>query len=480
MKKTTLFCLLTTLLAASVASASDWRLVNSTQDRKDYIDFNSLKKDSPSFFSSGDPAMLLETKTTYLVPLQTKYATYSSSLDSWAIKCSDRTITRTAASVFGLNGQLSNRFTFRNDYQEIGNNYLFRKYVDFACNNVDPTVSAAEASGHTPEWVEIKSDSTRKYFMDTKSIKKAGDGYLVVERVTFFEDQVESFGKYRTITGNVFFNCDRETLAYGSDWYSDESGATVKTFTVKPADRTWAPIEDSDFNRVRYKLVCQRELKGVAPTAQKSTERPKTQRSSGSGFVIDKLGNVLTNNHVVSNCSGISVLHNSNKYEATLVSADDRLDLALLRTKTLPSSVPIRREPPTTGQIVYAAGFPLTDLLSKDMNFTPGMISATSGIGGDVTRLQITAPIQPGNSGGPLLDESGGVAGVVVSKLDAVAVARVTGDIPQNINFAIKSDVIRIFLDSNRIKYESVSGVPKSATELAEKARLFTVQVLCN
>jgi S1-C subfamily serine protease len=412
--------------------------------------------------------------------MQTKFASYSSSLDSWAVKCSDQTIARTAASVFGLNGQLANRFNFGKQYEKIGNNHLFKKYVDFVCNNVDPVVPVAETSTQTPEWVAINSDPSRKYFMDTKSISKAGDGYLVVERTVFAADKVESFGKYRTITGNVLYNCERETFAYGSEWYSDEAGAIVKAFTVKHADLIWEPIEDSFFNRTRYKLVCRRELKGATPTAQKSIEPPKVQRSSGSGFVIDKLGNVLTNSHVVSNCNDISVLHNSNKYGATLVSADDRLDIALLRTKNLPSSVPIRREPSITGQIVYAAGFPLTGLLSKDMNFTPGMISATSGMSGDITRLQITTPIQPGNSGGPLLDETGSVAGLVVSKLNAVAVASLTGDIPQNINFAIKSDVIRIFLDSNRIKYESNSGVPKSATELAERARLFTVQVLCN
>jgi serine protease Do len=77
--------------------------------------------------------------------------------------------------------------------------------------------------------------------------------------------------------------------------------------------------------------------------------------------------------------------------------------------------------------------------------------------GHDSRYLQISAPIQPGNSGGPLLDASGHLVGIVTAGLDAVRMAKLVGDIPQNVNFALKAEVARTFLDSKRIGYQTRS-----------------------
>jgi S1-C subfamily serine protease len=129
---------------------------------------------------------------------------------------------------------------------------------------------------------------------------------------------------------------------------------------------------------------------------------------------------------------------------------------------------------------VVVAGFPLTGLLSSGLNVTTGAVSALAGPGDDRRLIQITAPVQPGNSGGPLLDSSGNVVGVVVSKLDALEVASITGDIPQNVNFAIALGTLQAFLDSNSIDYQTrASSSPKSNADVAEMARAATVQIEC-
>ena len=126
------------------------------------------------------------------------------------------------------------------------------------------------------------------------------------------------------------------------------------------------------------------------------------------------------------------------------------------------------------------AGHPLRGLLSAQLNVTSGNVSALAGIGDDAQRLQITAPVQPGNRGGPLLDAAGNVIGVVVSKLDAVRTAELTGDIPQNVNFAIKGALVRGFLDIHGVAYRRRASDTKLAPEqLAERARAFTVAVHC-
>jgi S1-C subfamily serine protease len=127
-------------------------------------------------------------------------------------------------------------------------------------------------------------------------------------------------------------------------------------------------------------------------------------------------------------------------------------------------------------------GFPLSGLLSDTGNFTNGNITSMAGMGNDSRLFQISAPVQPGNSGGPVLDRRGGVVAVIVSKLNAMGVAKQTGDVPQNVNFAIKSNVALGFVDGIGLQ---TSDHPKDspvldAPELAEMARDFTFLIECN
>ncbi len=107
-------------------------------------------------------------------------------------------------------------------------------------------------------------------------------------------------------------------------------------------------------------------------------------------------------------------------------------------------------------------------------------MSALAGPADDRRLIQITVPVQRGNNGGPLLDQSGNVVGVVVGKLNALKVASVTGDIPQNVNFALSEGTVRAFLDANDIPYDSSpSDKAQETADIAAKARQFTVLVEC-
>ena len=114
-------------------------------------------------------------------------------------------------------------------------------------------------------------------------------------------------------------------------------------------------------------------------------------------------------------------------------------------------------------------------------NFTLGNITALQGIGDDSRYLQVSVPVQAGNSGGPLLDASGNVVGVVSAKLDAVKVAMASGDLPQNVNFAVKSAILATFLDANRVTYGvGVAGVKAmEPADIADAARAMSGFVVC-
>ena len=94
--------------------------------------------------------------------------------------------------------------------------------------------------------------------------------------------------------------------------------------------------------------------------------------------------------------------------------------------------------------------------------------------------FQLTAPVQRGNSGGPVLGPNGALLGMVVAKLDAIGAAQATGDLPQNVNYAVHAAVVRALLDLNTVPYQiRRKGRPQPDSTRAEEARAFTVAVVC-
>jgi S1-C subfamily serine protease len=206
--------------------------------------------------------------------------------------------------------------------------------------------------------------------------------------------------------------------------------------------------------------------------------------STGSGFFVAKGGYLVTNFHVVEGCKLLFTKGASGQRSSfSTIAAEDRIsDLALLRTpgSTALSAIFRGGRGPELGETILAAGYPLRGLLASSLNVTTGNISALDGIADDPTRYQISAPVQPGNSGGPLFDHAGYVVGVIVEKLDAVKVANWTGDIPQNVNFAIKGSVVKGFLNAHGIRYSTAPSQTKTgATETSRSASAFTVVVEC-
>jgi S1-C subfamily serine protease len=119
-------------------------------------------------------------------------------------------------------------------------------------------------------------------------------------------------------------------------------------------------------------------------------------------------------------------------------------------------------------------------LLATNPQVTTGSVSALAGIGDDTRFLQLTAPVQPGNSGGPLLDLSSNVVGLVSARINDMAIAEATGTLPRNINFAIKSGIIREFFDSHGIVYTTAESTSElDPSDVAETATKATAQLIC-
>jgi S1-C subfamily serine protease len=203
--------------------------------------------------------------------------------------------------------------------------------------------------------------------------------------------------------------------------------------------------------------------------------------SSGSAFVVSRQGHLVTNNHVVDGCAVVEI---GGDGIATVVGRDSANDLALIQAKTQSGlelePLKARRKSIRLGEEVIALGYPLRGVLGTGLNVTTGTISALSGIGNDSARLQFTAAIQPGNSGGPLLDRSGAMVGVVTSSLSDVAALEIGGFVPQGINFAIRKEMAIAFLEIHGVSVEVMEEpVNMTVADVAERAQKSVLPITC-
>lgn len=200
--------------------------------------------------------------------------------------------------------------------------------------------------------------------------------------------------------------------------------------------------------------------------------------ATGTGWYVADGGYLVTNAHVVDGCKMVT-LKSGAELQVLDVKVDE--DLALLKGPASVAPLVLRDgRSARLAEDVLIAGYPLGGILSSGINVTVGTVSALAGLGDDPTRFQFTAPVQPGNSGGPVLDTSGHVIGVVVAKLNAMSIQDQVGDIPQNVNFGIALPNLVTFLKANSVPFApqaSVKAVDK--VDLAELARESTVLLQC-
>ncbi len=205
--------------------------------------------------------------------------------------------------------------------------------------------------------------------------------------------------------------------------------------------------------------------------------------SSGSGFFVDGAGYLLTNAHVVEGCDNAMLRFGGDHIEPALIVAREKThDLALLKMRAKsPGFARFRAAPPIRlGESVVVFGYPLTGYLSKSGNLSTGLVASLAGAGDNEAEMQISAPVQSGNSGGAVVDQTGHVVGVVVAKSNIQPLDDDDIEVIQNANFAIKGDVAKTFLDDNGVAYRTEPpGDDLKTPDVADIARAFSAQVIC-
>jgi TPR repeat protein len=176
---------------------------------------------------------------------------------------------------------------------------------------------------------------------------------------------------------------------------------------------------------------------------------PQNPTASGTGFFITDDGYLISNNHVVKDAAQVRLVTSAGSIAAKVVRVDAANDLALLKAEGRFTPLPITASRTVKlGGTVATVGFPNIGLQGFSPKLAKGEIASLSGAADDARYFQISVPVQPGNSGGALVDEHGNVVGIVAAKLDAATALASSGALPENVNYAVKSSFLLSFLES--------------------------------
>ena len=339
-------------------------------------------------------------------------------------------------------------------------------------------------AAHAADWRALRSPAEYQATIDLDAVKsQQGLTQFTVRRV-YTRAQPHASGKdIHSARVHYLADCKASTVTqvviqeFGEDRKQVEMRGrkTVKRSELAP------PKEGSEVAEA-VRLACAK-VAALPPGDAKAGAKPPARSATGTGIVVTREGHVLTNEHVVRQCDSVELADDTNaRYKATVKATDAAKDLALLSAETRSADVAIfRKNPvPRLGESVTVIGFPLVGVLGTRPSVGFGHVASTVGLRGNPAQMQISVPVQRGASGGPVLDQSGHVIGVVVSKLDALKLAEKLGDLAQNVNFAVRGDTVRAFLEAQRVNFlVSDAGAKLENTDLAKRGAQVTVRVRC-
>ncbi len=339
--------------------------------------------------------------------------------------------------------------------------------------------------------VGVDPKTSDKIYIDLDSIKMV-DGDRIATTVTVYPEprvNIHGFVMDRHIQVSAFDCAGARFVPMRMIGYLSGKPSAFGPETTDWRDKL-VPLPPGDINHGIFDAVCGAPVANPAgPGAARPTPSPmppvqnQLKISSGSGILVDDEGYVLTNAHVVNGCRVMAVKPlGAPAVTASLEAIDPKNDLALIKVRPglgIAATFRAQTKPARLGETIGVIGYPLTGVLSNEPKATFGQINSVAGLNNDYTLLQISAPVQPGNSGGPVLDEAGLVVGVVVSEISPAALAK-AGILPQNVNFAIRGELAQIFMTAHGVPFATESPHHRlQSDEIAAAGQKSTAQIVC-
>jgi S1-C subfamily serine protease len=325
--------------------------------------------------------------------------------------------------------------------------------LDAVCRQAQQMAGERRRLNFGPEsktgWVRYGATTLPQtdYYYDPASISDVGEGYRAVKLKMVTNPATAPPNTYPTSFTLGLVNCEHQAyLFYVADYYN-AVGALAHSEVSNRTPSDFAIASPGSVGMSLVSLACNARVappRNAPPATATKEKEPRV--AFGTGWLGPK-GYILTAAHVIKGADRIALVQNGEPVAtAEVVTADEANDVAVLKPRftkgTAPAILSLRRRPGQLGERVFTLGFPAPTILGAGLKMTSGEVSSTSGLSGDPRELQISVPVQPGNSGGPLMDEAGEVVGVVVAQMRKLA-----DDIPaQNVNYAVKETYLEPLL----------------------------------
>ena len=188
----------------------------------------------------------------------------------------------------------------------------------------------------------------------------------------------------------------------------------------------------------------------------------------------------MSNEHVVGVCKKVKAYEAGKEIYLDILATDSVNDIGLVKGKFQNIKyLSIKTDGAELGEDIIAFGYPLSQTLSDSVKLTKGIVSSLTGLGNNISQIQIDAAIQPGNSGGPVVNMNGQVVGIASAGLSKLYMAKEANYIPENVNFAVSSQTLTAFLKAHKIKITSGPTRIYSTKELAKIGEPATIQLFC-
>lgn len=335
------------------------------------------------------------------------------------------------------------------------------------------TKQALDAYLQTKGWIAVRSGGVSDAGTDAEPAahylsitnnrvyRKVAEGTFRMTQLMVFPRSLARTSGGAAAVFEKEYNCNDKTVrTLASRTYADRALVTLAARQM-PFPTQALPVSPKPPDTAHYKALC--------------------ERSSTGSAVLVRDERVMSNAHVVAGCRKLEAVARGQRYPAKVLSEDPRMDLALVEvtgyTSPRVAGLGLRRSL-STGESVTVAGFPLSGLMGNDLNVQTGIVNTLTGIENNLSQFQMSATVQPGNSGGPVFDRSGNIAGVVVQKGSAALAARANAT---NINIGIKPEIVRLFLSANHVQLPEVeAGVKLETEDVASRARDLTLKLECS
>ena len=314
----------------------------------------------------------------------------------------------------------------------------------------DPFLSSCYRKYYSQAKLEVMSSSSRSI-------------YYIFENV--FTPSTPSCGRSKNSLGNGTLASIQYSLSDANNYIKKNSPKWEPIPIAKPKPK-FTYKEPKPESNPKPKV-------DLRPQEKTPTNNELMPASSGSGFYVTDTGHILTNEHVIEGCKKITLNNEGKETPAFLLASDSKNDLALLKVDVSPED--FYKLSPQDAKLldnVIIAGYPLGKRVSSAVKTSKGSITSLAGYGDDYSNFQTDAALNQGNSGGPIIDKSGGVIGVAVANYGKQAGV-------ESFNFGIKSSVVKAFIEANNISYLSSSRKELSNAQLRELITNGTIYLEC-